>query len=215
MTQAAQTPTPTNTLTPTPDINLELTTPTGLFISQISGTNSLRFRWNRVINIDRYRVWIAKGSPDSALETQDIVEDNYFDFTVGNTAQTIYFRVASLKEGKVSRPSAWIGGRINIARPTLGFPSKHGANQAKLSWLGVPGATQYEISRSEEGNPLSEHYFQTGGSEAEMIISLPNPSKKYFFKVRAIVENMGGDWSNVVTYPFGPSQLPVPVMNPV
>lgn len=219
ITQTAQTPTPTETatmtFTATPDINPELTTPTGLLLTQLSGTNSLRLRWNRVVTVDCYRVWIAKGSPNSELETQDVIGNIYFDYPVSNAAETIYFRVAALKDDKVSTPSAWVGGRINISAPKVGFPVLNGTSQVILSWQDVPGATKYEVSRSEEGLAHSESYFQTAGTETEMFVTLPNPTKKYFFKARAFVENIGGPWSEAVTYPFSSGQLAAPVLNPI
>lgn len=80
---------------------------------------------------------------------------------------------------------------------TAGLPN--GANTWTLSWTESPGASGYEIHEATNPDFVGAVPTFVGPQTSTAIQKAPSPSNQYYYRVRSLVGQKQGPWSNVQT----------------
>ena len=161
-----------------------------------------------------YQVAISTTSPTTGFSIRPEYfrpNNSIFKFALP-VNQTVYIKIAAVKDNKPGPFSNVVGGRINIGLPTMNIPTKVNASQVRLSWNAVPGATGYRIWRSETSATSGYGWVVTVGNTTSVVSSITSSSKTYYYRVAAIVANMVGPMSSPKSYR---ASLPAPTLNPI
>lgn len=88
-------------------------------------------------------------------------------------------------------PQDGVCGPLNLVAVSVG------TNDVELSWDEVAGAESYSVQRASDSAFTSSMSQSNFSSETATINGL-TPNSKYFFRVQAVIGEVGGGWSNVV-----------------
>lgn len=204
-------------LTDSDGINLskELAAPklTKIWVDQYPGIEPfIRLEWTPVLGATGYRVWRARDLSVGFTTYWDWPRTDIF-FPNCPRDITYFYKVSALRDGIEGPASNILGGRAHIEKPIIDTPVLYGSSHVRLSWNEVPGATGYRIWRSETSPTAGYSWAVSLENNTSVITSIPHPSKKYYYKVAAIVEDITGPLSDPTSFQL--ITLGRPEMNPI
>lgn len=125
-------------------------TPSGLKAGQTSA-DTIHLEWNAVPEASEYRIFWSETSgidiDDELTYIEEIpLEKNTYDDFTGEPGTIYYFRVASITNGRISRPGVEISVTIEpIIIPTNIQVSLHENDSLKITWNEVSNADGYRV----------------------------------------------------------------------
>lgn len=175
-----------------------LSRPTMYPVTRVSA-NSLRVSWTAVPGATGYRLWRSETSPTSGYNWAVNVGNVTATVTSVPSTKTYYYRVAAISGSTVGALSAPVSGTTAMGRPTMNPISNVAGGSFRVSWSAVPGATSYNLYRSEIGPSSGFTWAINVGKKTAVITQAPNIYKRYYYKVAAVFNGQVGPLSNVVS----------------
>ena len=209
-----------NTATVTLNSTSQLPAPTGLYI-QVNGASNAYVVWNFVPGASSYNVYrgtTAGGEAATPIATgitsQYSGPDRIY-FYDGNlsTGTTYYYKVTAVNSNGESAKSAEASVQPGASAPgSPALSAVPASGYVSLTWSAVPGATSYDLFRTDPTN--SNYYLMiVSGTGLSYTDSTVTNGISYSYSVNSVNANGIGGGSNTVTVTPGlgsDSPLPAP-----
>jgi hypothetical protein len=184
------------------------------------------FTWRKVANANSYRIWISKSPtfPGNDTRYEPGIIDTTFSVSASNPLDNYsgvyYWRVAAFNQQGQSEFSAT---RVFTTIPAADAPvllTSPANNATKvavyptLSWRGIPGADQYQVSIAS--NPqFTGAMNQTTNATSLIPINQLQPHTQYHWRVRTRFGQTDGPWSETRTFiTYGPPEAAPVLVSP-
>ena len=181
----------------------------------VNHPDGLLIRWDEVAGAVTYAICAKDGRYPEHYNDYDRCWPAYEGTSTVDyespSGVTSYYVVFPIRDGWLGPRSNVVGGRHNIQRPGLSAVRINNT-QVRLNWTAVPGATGYRIWRSGTSPTSGYTWAVNVGNVTGTVTTLPSPTKTYYYKVAARVEDMIGPVSAPVS---SQSTLGRPTIKPI
>lgn len=163
-------------------------------LAATAGSNQVSLSWNASSGATSYNVKRATADGGPFYEVvATVTTTNYTDSQAANFV-TYFYVVSAVNSAGESADSAQVGATPFGAPPAPEGPSATNSPPVVVSWLGVLGATGYNVKRSiSSGGPYTT--IASPGATANLSMSFPDASANaggtYYYVVSAL--NAGGE----------------------
>ncbi len=205
------------------DVSEKITVKTGVFASPIAlpaidiNEVSLTAAWKPVEGAESYSIDFStnpafdkRSTTTETLETKDTV----YVFSDLEVSRTYYYRVRSRSGNTISNFSKIISAQTtNLNKPVAKEATEITLTSFRANWNAVDGAKKYLIDVSTDAT-FSSVLEEYSGKEIEALsenISGLDANKDYFFRIRALNNDISSEYSDVIAVKTAPLEIPVAI----
>jgi len=178
-------------------------------VSAAPGIGEVTVNWTDVANATSYNVYRSVTSPvTKATGTKTTVTDNSLIVSGLDNGIKYYFVVTAENVNGESAESVEVSATPVLPSAPTGVTASAGDTTATISWTSVPGATSYNVYRSETSPVTKTTGTKSTGTDNSLVITGLTNGTPYFFVVTVVVNGLESSESAQV------NATPVPVIPP-
>jgi fibronectin type 3 domain-containing protein len=156
--------------------------PSGLTVTWTT-TGSINLAWSNVVGTSTtYSVYRSSAAGGTYTSIKNGSRDNFYSDSTVNSNTTYYYKVSATVSGFNSSQSNYIAASAVMAPNSPGVSP--GNSQVAVTWIGVIGASSYNILRSNDNINFST--IQTGATGGSYTDSSVTNGSIYFYKIQVI-----------------------------
>ncbi len=175
---------------------------TTLAASTPTPDNEWTLSWGALEEVTGYELQEAN-TPDFADATSYFLDANVTSYTVQHPpslTNVYYYRIRGLKDGVQGVWSNTVQVVGATLQTVLAATRPNSNNQWTISWQPIPGVTAYELQESQTADFASPTIYTLASNTSTQMLQKPLTwSNVYHYRIRGMVNNNAGPWSEPIT----------------